>query len=161
MDKNTTPVPQPKGEGASLMVADFVSADYGWLHSPDRQEDARVLLKVGKSREGYFTNKDVLKQTQTAMDILQAHYPNKDHILIFDNAATHLKRPDKALSAWNMPKFIPKEGANWGPETTKISENGKPVYGPDGKVLKVKIHMADAKFANGTPQELYFPQGHP
>jgi hypothetical protein len=24
-------VPQAKGEGASLMVADFVSADYGWL----------------------------------------------------------------------------------------------------------------------------------
>jgi hypothetical protein len=26
-------VPQPKGEGASLMVVDFVSADYGWLRS--------------------------------------------------------------------------------------------------------------------------------
>lgn len=29
-----TIVPQPKGEGASLMVADLVSADYGWLCSP-------------------------------------------------------------------------------------------------------------------------------
>lgn len=27
--ENKTPVPQLKGEGASLMVADFVSADYG------------------------------------------------------------------------------------------------------------------------------------
>lgn len=27
--ENKTPVPQPKGEGASLMVANFVSADYG------------------------------------------------------------------------------------------------------------------------------------
>ncbi|KAG2034406.1 hypothetical protein BDR03DRAFT_870103, partial [Suillus americanus] len=26
-------VPLPKGEGASLMVVDFVLADYGWLHS--------------------------------------------------------------------------------------------------------------------------------
>ncbi|KIJ64674.1 hypothetical protein HYDPIDRAFT_90357 [Hydnomerulius pinastri MD-312] len=33
-------VPQPKGEGASLMVADFVLADYGWLHSPDGKESA-------------------------------------------------------------------------------------------------------------------------
>ncbi|KAG2053507.1 hypothetical protein BDR06DRAFT_886053, partial [Suillus hirtellus] len=24
-------VPQPKGEGVSLMVTDFVSTDYGWL----------------------------------------------------------------------------------------------------------------------------------
>ena len=33
--KDEKPVPQPKGEGLSLMVADFVSADYGWLRSPD------------------------------------------------------------------------------------------------------------------------------
>ena len=29
-----------KGEGASQMVADLVSADYGWLHSPDGKEEA-------------------------------------------------------------------------------------------------------------------------
>lgn len=29
------PRPYPKGEGPSLMIADFVSADYGWLRSPD------------------------------------------------------------------------------------------------------------------------------
>jgi hypothetical protein len=28
-------VPYAKGEGASIMVADFISPDYGWLHSPD------------------------------------------------------------------------------------------------------------------------------
>ena len=153
-------VPQPKGEGASLMVADFVSADYGWLRSPDGKEDARVLLKIGKSREGYFTNDDVLKQTLRAMKILKTHYPGEDHVLIFDNAATHIKRPDEALSARNMPKFTPKKGTNWGPETTMIGEDGKPVYGRNGKVVKVKICMADATFANGTPQSLYFPPGH-
>ena len=26
-----TAVPKLKGEGASLMISDFVSADYGWL----------------------------------------------------------------------------------------------------------------------------------
>ena len=161
--ENETAVPRAKGEGASLMVADFVSADYGWLRSPSRlgEEDARVLLKIGKSWEGYFTNEDVLKQTQRAMDILQMHHPNEDHILVFDNAPSHLKRPDEALSARNMPKFTPKEFTNWGPETTKIGEDGKPVYGPNGKVLRTKIQMADATFANGTPQKLYFPPGHP
>ncbi len=77
-----------------------------------------------------------------------------------DNATTHLKWPDDALSAQNIPKFTPKEGTNWGPETTIIGENGKPVYGPNRKVVKIKIHMADATFANRTPQNLYFPPGH-
>ena len=44
-----TAKPQPKGEGASLMVADFVSADYGWLRSPDGKESARWLFKAGKN----------------------------------------------------------------------------------------------------------------
>ena len=95
------------------------------------------------------------------MDILRAHYPNKDHIFIFDNAAMHIKCPDKALSAWNMPKFTPKEGSTWGPETNMTDKNGKALYGPNGKVMRTKIHMADATFADGTPQQLYFPEGHP
>ena len=39
------PKPQQKGEGISLMVAHFVSADYGYLQSPDGTETARVLFK--------------------------------------------------------------------------------------------------------------------
>jgi hypothetical protein len=50
-----------------------------------------------------------------------------------------------------MPKFTPKEFTNWGPETIQIGEDRKPVYGPNGKVLKTKIQMADATFANGMP----------
>ncbi|KAJ3752093.1 hypothetical protein EV360DRAFT_26541, partial [Lentinula raphanica] len=38
---------------------------------------------------------------------------------------------------------------------------GKPVYQPNGKVSKIKIKMGPAKFADGTPQDLYFPPGHP
>jgi len=159
--KDEKAVPQPKGEGASLMVADFVSADYGWLRSQNGEEDARVLLKAGRSRGGYFTNEDVLKQVQSTMDILKKHYPNDDHIFVFDNATTHLKRPDEALSAQNMPKFTPKEGTNWGPETNMIGNNGRPVYGPDGKVVKIKTRMADGRLADGTPQPLYFPLEHP
>src|SRR6267154_6209368 len=33
--KSETAVPYAKGKGASLMVADMVSPDYGWLQSPD------------------------------------------------------------------------------------------------------------------------------
>ena len=73
------------------MVADFISANYGWLHSPNGEEDTQVLLKPGKTRGGYFMNEDFLRQTKRAMDILQEHHPNKDHVLVFDNATTHLK----------------------------------------------------------------------
>ena len=66
------------------MVADLVSADHGWLRSPDGKEEARVLFKAGKNREGYFINDDILAQANKAMDILEKHYPNKDHILIYD-----------------------------------------------------------------------------
>ena len=45
-----TALPYTKGEGASLMVADFVSADYGWLTSPDKKESARVYFKPGKNQ---------------------------------------------------------------------------------------------------------------
>jgi hypothetical protein len=80
-----TAKPYPKGEGASLMIADFVSADYGWLKGQNGS-DAHVILKPGKNRDGYFTNDDVLKQASQVMDILRQNYPNEKHVLVFDNA---------------------------------------------------------------------------
>jgi len=159
--KDETPVPYAKGEGPSQMVADLVSADYRWLRSPDGKEEARVLFKAGKNREGYFTSDDILEQANKAMDILQKHYPDEDHVLVFDNATTHLKRADGALSARYMPKFTSKMETNWGVEVNVQNENGKPVYGSDGKILKTKIQMEDATFADGTKQALYFEPEHP
>ncbi|KIJ10549.1 hypothetical protein PAXINDRAFT_164241 [Paxillus involutus ATCC 200175] len=128
---NEKATPQPKGEGTSLMVADFVSADYGWLRSPDGKESARVLFRAGKSRDGYFTNDEILEHVETAIAILQKHYPDEDHIFVFDNATTHLKRADDALSARNMPK---------------------------GFVMK-KVQIANG-FFNGAVQEFYWPEDH-
>ncbi|KAF9461006.1 hypothetical protein BDZ94DRAFT_1374217 [Collybia nuda] len=159
--KSQKAVPYAKGEGASLMVADFVSADYGWLRSPDGSESARVLFKAGKAREGYFTSDDIMKQASAAMDIVQKHFPDEDHLFVYDNATTHLKRPDDALSARKMSKGVSKPGTNFGVERLVIGENGKPVYTPDGKILKEKVNMANGKFADGTEQEFYFPDNHP
>ena len=47
--KDEAAKPYAKEEGASQMVADLVSADYGWLQSPDGEEEARVLFKAGKN----------------------------------------------------------------------------------------------------------------
>jgi hypothetical protein len=96
------------------MVADFVSADYGWLRSPNGKEEARVLFKAGKAQQGYFTNEDILSQANAAMDILEKYFPEDKHVLLFDNATTPQKQADDALSASKMPKFTPKEGKNWG-----------------------------------------------
>jgi hypothetical protein len=94
------------------------------------------------------------------MTILDVHYPNENHVLVFDNVTTHLKREDDALLARKMPKFTPKPGHNWGVEVKELDEDGKPVHDTDGTVLKVCINMVDAKLADGTPQPLYWPEGH-
>jgi hypothetical protein len=172
--KTETAVPYAKGEGPSLMVADMVSPDYGWLQSPDGQQRARVLFKAGKARDGYFTTQNILDQASSAMDILEKHFPDEDHIMVFDNATTHLKRADDALSARKMPKFSPKYGKewdgsdwgegrrpkNWGVEVNAVDENGKLVYGINGEIKKKRVRMCDATFADGTHQSLYYPEGH-
>ncbi|RDX56410.1 hypothetical protein OH76DRAFT_1477023 [Lentinus brumalis] len=161
--KSEKAVPRAKGEGASLMVADFVSADYGWLRSPDGKESARVLFKPGKNRDGYFTHEEILSHATTAMDILQRHYPHEHHILIFDNAPTHLKRAADALSARHMSKFpTHADKPMFGVEANVLDVvSGKPVYGRDGKLLKRKVRMEHGTLPNGQRQSLYFEAGHP
>jgi hypothetical protein len=138
---STTPVPYAKGEGASIMIADFISADYSWLQSPDGQESAQVMFQAGKAHEGYFTNDNIVAQVEHAMEILAKYYPNEDHVFVYDCASTHLKRSEEALSASKMPKNPSKPDTNFGVVTNVLGENGKPVYGRDGKILKQKIRM--------------------
>src|SRR5882724_3961011 len=88
------------------MVSNFVSADYLWLQSHEGSQQAQVLFKAGKAWDGYFTNEDILLQATNAMDILQKDYQSENHIFIFDNATTHLKQADNALSTRKMPKTL-------------------------------------------------------
>jgi hypothetical protein len=94
------------------------------------------------------------------MDILDKGYPDEDHVLVFDNTTTHLKREEDALSAMKMPKFTLKLGNNWGVTVNEFDEDCNLVHGTDGKVLKTQIRMVNAKFADGTTQSLYWPDGH-
>ncbi|KAG2153113.1 uncharacterized protein EDB93DRAFT_1249026 [Suillus bovinus] len=57
-----------------------------------------------------------------------------------------------------MPKG---PSATWGVPRTLKDTNGNTILGPDGKLLKEKIPMAEARLPNGNPQSLYFPDGHP
>jgi len=96
-------------------------------------------------------------QVVNAMDILVKHYLNKEHIFIFGNTKTHLKRASDALSAHKMPKS-PSE--SWGIMVIAKDANGKPVCDGNGNVVKDKIWMTDTRLPNGAPQPLYFLEGH-
>jgi hypothetical protein len=157
--KEETAKPYAKGEGVTLMVADFVSADYGWLRTPDGKDSARVIFHPGKNREGYFTNEDILAQVEHAMAIVGQCYPDEDHIFLYDNATTHRSRPADSLSAIKMPRNPSKPDNNFGVQINVVGADGKLVYGSDGKLLKQKVRMKNGRF-NGKEQEFYYPEGH-
>ncbi|KAF7329468.1 hypothetical protein MKEN_00209100 [Mycena kentingensis (nom. inval.)] len=155
--KDAPAKPYAKGDGASCMVADYVSAKYGWLRSRDGQEDARVVMFPGKNKDGYFTNTEILEQVaHKAMTILNRDYPDEQHIFIYDNATTHLKRPEGSLSATKMTKG---PSAKFFVEVNDRNPDGSQIYTTDGKFKKKKIQMTGANF-NGAPQDLYYPSGH-
>jgi hypothetical protein len=146
--RNTeTAKPYAKGEGVSLMVADFVSADYGFLRSLDGMSSARELFRPGKNRDGYFVGDDVLTQATAAIDILLRNYPNEKHVLVYDNAPSHLARAPDALSAQGMPM---KPSENF---CCKVKDS-------EGNIVS-RLCMRNARFADGSKQDLYYPNNHP
>ncbi|THH27698.1 hypothetical protein EUX98_g6488 [Antrodiella citrinella] len=164
-------VPRTKGEGASLMISDFYSAEFGWLRSPTNpNRAARRLFKAGKNRDGYFTHEDVINQAMEAAAIVKDAWPEYNHVFVFDNAPTHMKRPDDSLLARNMPKG-PSDTSkktktgyrqNFGVDRTLRRTDGTVVYAEkDGKILKERVNMVGAQFTDGSPQSLYFPSDYP
>ncbi|KAJ7483017.1 hypothetical protein B0H11DRAFT_1723388 [Mycena galericulata] len=116
------------------MVAAFVS-EYGWL--------ALWTLRPGKNRDGYYNNAEILKHATAAMDILDETRPHEHHAFANDNAKTHTAWAPDALSARDM---VVK------PPTSKSKKK---------KTFLELVRMRDGQFADGTPQSLYFPDGHP
>ncbi|QRV87093.1 DDE superfamily endonuclease [Ceratobasidium sp. AG-Ba] len=142
-----------KGEGISMMVADFVSADYGWLRccSENQRENeeenhARVIWHAGSRRDGWFCMRDVAEQLEHAIAIVKDQYPNEEHVFVFDNAPIHKKRPDNAPNVARM---------TLNRSDCVLAETA----GPDGK--KIKVKMLPARFSDGSPQELYYPIDYP
>ncbi|KAF8224067.1 hypothetical protein L208DRAFT_1513898, partial [Tricholoma matsutake] len=125
------------------------------LRSPDGSKSAQVLFKAGKSCDGYFTNEDIIAQTQTAMDIVQKHYPPDEPMFIFDNATTHLKCPATAPSATKMTK---NPSMKFGTEVM-VTVNGRIQYALDGKPHKVFIQMGPGQLPDREPQLFYDSNG--
>lgn len=115
-----------------------------------------------------LTNDNVLEQLNRAIDIAKKYYPEFDHDFAYDNARTHLKRAEDSLSARKMPKGptpVPQPGKPvpkiFGVDVNVLGENGKPLYGSDGKLLKQRIQMGNGILPDGRPQSLYWPDNHP
>ena len=83
-----------------------------------------------------------------AIEVLTKHFHDEDHILVYDDTTTNRKRAKDASSA-KMPKNVATDVKVWGVPSTVIGPNGKPVHGPDGKVLNQTIWMANGSF-NGS-----------
>ena len=98
VEKGAGAKPQPKGEGESVMISDFVSPEYGWCKSPNGKECGRVVFRAGRAQDGYFTAEDIFAQTAKALDLLAKYHPDSNHVFIFDNAPTHLKCAEDDLS---------------------------------------------------------------
>ncbi|QRV89164.1 DDE superfamily endonuclease [Ceratobasidium sp. AG-Ba] len=138
-------IPYQKGEGCSIMVADFMCAEFGWLRGANG-EDARVIMSPGKSRDGYFTGEKVVEQLKTAISIAKGRYPDYTHVFLYDNAPAHVKRPVGSISARKMPK-MPAKNFTF-PST-------------DGQGRKIQVRMEDGRLPDGTHQPFYFPNDHP
>lgn len=98
------------------------------------------MFKAGKNRDGYFSNDNILETTLNAIEIFETHYPPESGVralFLFDNAQTHCKRAENALSACKMPKstkqWLPRSG----------------------------VRMRDGTLPNGEKQPLWFPDDHP
>ena len=95
------------------------------------------------------------------MEILEKHFPNEDHVFVFDNATTHQKRAEDAISTHHMLKHMSQPGKpNFQAEWTVCDAHRNVVYTPNGKPTKEKINMTGGKFHDGSPQSFYFPEGH-
>ncbi|QRV95331.1 DDE superfamily endonuclease [Ceratobasidium sp. AG-Ba] len=144
-----TAVPYAKGEGASIMVADFVGIE-GWLHGLNQSDHARIVLFPGKTRDGYLTGEKVRNQLTKAIEIVQAKYPHAEHVFIYDNATTHTKRREDLAVVGKIPLQPSK---NFGEVVEKRMGEG-------GKVVNIRARYADTHHPDGSPQALYFPDDH-
>ncbi|CAE6456455.1 unnamed protein product [Rhizoctonia solani] len=142
------PVPFKKGEGNTIMIADFVCPQFGWLKGKNG-ESARVIFRPGINRDGWFTSAQVVKQLENAVKIVQEAYPEYTHVFVYDNAPCHTKRPEDAISARSMTKGEVKIF----PRPITVKRNGI-----TEKVIPPR--MEPGRLPDGTLQSFYLPDDH-
>ncbi|KIJ25877.1 hypothetical protein M422DRAFT_273108 [Sphaerobolus stellatus SS14] len=136
--KDEKPEPVRKGEGTSIMVSDFCLPELGWLKSKDGSDEARLLFRVGKNRDGYFDNSHLMVQVEKAIKLIHDNFGDTAIAAFgFNNAPSHQERAPDALSARHMPK---------NPKLWNRKEG---------------VRMRDTSFGNNEHQSFYFSDDHP
>ncbi|KAG8730978.1 hypothetical protein FRC10_002149 [Ceratobasidium sp. 414] len=110
------------------------------------EDNARIVMLPGKSRDGYLTNERIRSQLTQAIGIVKAKYPNAEHVFVFDNATTHTKKREDIANPLKM---------TLGP-SNNIGDVAS--LGADGR--KLRVRMEGARFADGSQQDLYYPLDH-
>jgi len=100
-----------KGNGRSIMISEFLTEEYGRLklnsqqhqENPSIAEEARIYLRPGKDRDGYWTSEDLVEQVKTkAIPIFETVFPNCIALFAFDNSSNHAAYGSDALVANRM-----------------------------------------------------------
>lgn len=103
-------------------------------------EKLGLFLKAGKNCNGYFSTNDLIQQVDKAIDICKDKTQGfATGLFLFDNAPSHQKCADDALSARKMPKNL-KEG--WTHQ-------------------KDDAQMQDTQLFNSQIQSFYYNDHHP
>lgn len=108
-----------------------------------------ILFKAGKVYNGLFTNNNILNHAKIVMDMLKKHFPNEHHAFIFDNATTHLKQADDALSTCQMPKYPTKSKKLIFEVVRNVVDAMNSLFMV--LILKEHVKMSNGKLPNGDP----------
>jgi hypothetical protein len=84
-------LPKQKSLGQAVMVSDFIDEVYGYLEFEDKE------AHLEHQSDGYFTNGLFVDQVMKPLDIFEEKYPGVVGMWIFDNALSHLKKPEDCL----------------------------------------------------------------
>ena len=168
--KNVTP--RPKGEGVTLMVSDFLTSEWGALHDNDQcainlffhtqirslsHSEAQKIFWPGKNRDSWFTASHLLAQVDNTIDIFQRRTGGcTQGLFIFDNAPSHQKHADDALSAHLMVK-----GASLFILPIHYTYYPRPLAPKKGWTHNnCGVRMHNGTLPNRQPQPLYYPNDH-
>jgi len=82
----------------------FLFFSFALTHYESSYREAQIMFKPGKNRDRYFDSKELIAQVNRAIEIFEAKDGLAQGLFMFDNAPSHLKHAEDAISATKMVK---------------------------------------------------------
>ncbi|AYV87071.1 MAG: hypothetical protein Sylvanvirus22_10 [Sylvanvirus sp.] len=86
---------RPKGSGRIIMISEFLCPCHGRMKFNGRSTGE--IIEPGATHDGYWENKDVVRQLKKVIPIFNALHPGKVALFTFDNSTNHQAKADDAL----------------------------------------------------------------